>query len=213
VSDLANCKRCSLHQHRTNVVFGADILKNSVGKARIVFIGEAPGRDEDKQEVPFVGKAGQLLQKIIKGIGLEEEDYYITNTVKCRPVKSGTNKNGKPTITQTLKCASLLNKELNAIKPNLIITLGGYAKDRILDIPGPITPLENTLYWSETYKNVFVMLHPANLIYDKEKYKPVFQKNVKKLKKIIKDMDILSPEAKVWEEIDTKKELLWLKVK
>ncbi len=213
MNSLANCKRCSLHQYRNNVVFNADILKKSAGKARIVFIGEAPGKDEDRLGVPFVGKAGKILHKIIEGIGLKEEDYYITNVVKCRPTKDEGRKNGKPTLTQILKCAPILNKELNVIKPNLIITLGAYSKDRILDIPGPITPIANQLYWSETYKNVYVMLHPASLIYDKEKYMPIFKEGIRMLKKVISDFDVLSPEVKFWEEINTKKELLWLSVR
>jgi len=115
--ELGDCTRCKLHRTRTNIVFG-------VGnpEARLMFVGEAPGEDEDLQGYPFVGKAGQLLTKMIEAMGLRREDVYICNTVKCRPPN---NRNPEP--DELNACEPFLKGQLGAVKPEAIVTLGKFA--------------------------------------------------------------------------------------
>lgn len=201
---LSECKRCSLSKTRLNVV-----KPRGSTKSRIVFVGEAPGKNEDKIGKPFIGKSGYWMDRILKSLGLSSpNDYFITNVIQCRPVDSKGN-NGKPTIGQILKCAPILNIQLNRVRPNLIIVMGGYAKDRLLNIPGPIGNYAGQLFWSEVYKNIFVMYHPATLVYNKKKYKPIFKKHLKILKRIIRDMDIMG-EKKYWKKIGKNDGVGWL---
>ena len=118
------CRRCPLgNQGRINVVFGS-----GDPNAKLMFIGEGPGRDEDKQGLPFVGRAGKLLTKIINSIGLQRKDVYITNVVKCRPPKNRT-----PTLEESSTCKSLmLFQQINIIQPSIICTLGASATQAML---------------------------------------------------------------------------------
>jgi uracil-DNA glycosylase len=152
-TELGECTRCKLHKTRTNIVFG-------VGnpEARLMFVGEAPGEDEDLQGYPFVGKAGQLLTKMIEAMGLRREDVYICNTVKCRPPN-----NRNPEAEELLSCEPFLKGQLGAVKPEVVVTLGKFAAQALLREQTPITRLRG--HWRE-YEGIPVMptFHPAYLL-------------------------------------------------
>ena len=153
IDELGDCTRCKLHRTRTNIVFG-------VGnpEARLMFVGEGPGEDEDLQGLPFVGKAGQLLTKMIEAMGLRREDVYICNTVKCRPPN---NRNPEP--DELNACEPFLKGQLGAVKPEVIVTLGKFAAQSLLRDSTPITRLRG--HWRE-YEGIPVMatFHPAYLL-------------------------------------------------
>ena len=151
--DIGECTRCKLHKGRTNIVFGS-----GSEKARLMFVGEAPGEDEDVQGFPFVGKAGQLLTKMIEAMGLRRDDVYICNTVKCRPPN---NRNPEP--DELAACEPFLKGQLAAVKPEAIVTLGKFAAQALLRDATPITRLRG--HWRE-YEGIPVMptFHPAYLL-------------------------------------------------
>jgi uracil-DNA glycosylase len=150
---LGDCKRCKLCSGRKNLVFG-------VGnpQARLVFVGEGPGAEEDNQGIPFVGAAGQLLTKMISAMGHTRDEVYICNVVKCRPPG---NRNPEPDEIQA--CQPFLEAQLNAIRPSVIITLGKFAAQTLLRTDTPITRLRGQ--WRE-YVGVPLMptFHPAYLL-------------------------------------------------
>jgi len=152
-TELGECTRRKLLKTRTTIVFG-------VGnpEARLMFGGEAPGEDEDLQGFPFVGKAGQLLTKMIEAMGLRRDDVYICNTVKCRPPN---NRNPEP--DELLACEPFLKGQLGAVKPEAIVTLGKFAAQSLLRESTPITRLRGQ--WRE-YEGIPVMptFHPAYLL-------------------------------------------------
>ncbi len=151
--ELGDCTRCKLHGGRKNIVFG-------VGNpnADLVFVGEAPGGDEDIQGEPFVGAAGQLLTKMIAAMGYRREDVYICNVLKCRPPY---NRNPEPDEVQS--CEPFLKKQLAAIAPRMIVTLGKFASQAICREDTPITRLRGN--W-RSYEGITVMptYHPAYLL-------------------------------------------------
>ena len=152
-AELGECTRCKLHQGRNKIVFG-------IGdpKARLMFVGEAPGEDEDLQGEPFVGKAGGLLTKMIDAMGLSREQVYICNTVKCRPPN---NRNPEP--DELSSCEPFLKGQLAAVKPEAIVTLGKFAAQALLRDQTPISRLRGT--WRE-YEGIPLMptFHPAYLL-------------------------------------------------
>jgi DNA polymerase len=164
--DLGECTRCRLHAGRTNVVFG-------VGnpRARLMFIGEGPGADEDAQGEPFVGRAGQKLNDMIRAIGLERAQVYIANVVKCRPPD---NRDPKPDEIAT--CSPFLVGQIEAIRPAVIVTLGSPATRTLLNTKIGITRLRGT--WHE-YRGLPVMptYHPAYLLraYTEENRRKVWE--------------------------------------
>jgi len=151
--ELGDCQRCKLHQRRTNIVFG-------VGEpnARLMFIGEGPGADEDRLGEPFVGKAGQLLTRIIEAMGLSREQVYIANIVKCRPPE-----NRDPEPDEVAACEPFLAKQVAFVAPEVIVTVGRVASHALLNLRTPITRLRGT--WQK-YRGILVMptLHPAYLL-------------------------------------------------
>ena len=151
--ELGECTRCKLHRSRTNIVFG-------VGNpaADLVFVGEAPGYDEDRQGEPFVGAAGQLLDKMIAAMGLLREDVYIANCLKCRPPQ-----NRDPEPDEVAACEPFLRKQLEAIAPRLIVTLGKFAAQTLLRTEAPISALRGR--WHR-YHGIPLMptFHPAFLL-------------------------------------------------
>ena len=151
--EIGDCTRCPLHERRSNLVFG-------VGNpnARLMFIGEAPGAEEDRKGEPFVGKAGQLLTKMIHAMTLRREDVYIANVVKCRPPG---NRDPKPDEIAT--CRGYLDKQIDAVAPELIVCLGRVAPSALLGRDVRITKERGT--WHE-YRGVPVLLtlHPAYLL-------------------------------------------------
>src|SRR5438552_6509661 len=152
-TDLGDCTRCPLHaQGRTQIVFG-------VGnpEADLMFVGEAPGADEDIQGFPFVGRAGQLLTKIIEAIGLRREDVYIANVIKCRPPG---NRNPEPDEVAT--CEPFLFRQIDVIKPEAIVALGTFAARALLRTLDPISRLRGRVYDYRGAKLV-PTFHPAYL--------------------------------------------------
>jgi len=148
------CTRCKLHKlGRTQVVFG-------VGnpEARLMFVGEAPGADEDEQGVPFVGRAGQLLTKIIEAIDLKREDVYIANVIKCRPPQ---NRNPEPDEVDS--CEPFLFQQIDAIKPRVIVALGKFGAQTLLRSQDPISRLRGRVFDYRGAKLV-PTFHPAYLL-------------------------------------------------
>jgi uracil-DNA glycosylase len=158
--DLGDCRRCGLCHARNNIVFG-------VGNpdAHLVFVGEAPGADEDAQGEPFVGKAGQLLTKMIEAMGYAREDVYICNVIKCRPPG---NRNPEP--DEVAACEPFLKAQLGAIRPRMIVALGKFAAQCLLRDDTPISRLRGNL---RTYEGIQLMptFHPAYLLRDPSKKK------------------------------------------
>ena len=153
-SDLGDCTRCKLHTlGRKQIVFG-------VGNpdADLMFVGEAPGADEDIQGEPFVGRAGQLLTKIIEAIGMTREDVYIANVIKCRPPG---NRNPEPDEVE--QCEPFLFRQIDTIKPKVIVALGKFAAQCLLRTTEPITRLRGREY---QYRDAILMptYHPAYLL-------------------------------------------------
>src|SRR4030043_576232 len=134
--ELGDCKRCKLHRARTTIVFG-----EGNKKAKLMFIGEGPGYDEDVQGRPFVGRAGQLLTKIIQSINLPREEVYITNIIKCRPPQ---NRNPEPDEIEC--CNPFLLKQINAIQPQIICALGTFAAQTLLKTDTKISALRGRFY-------------------------------------------------------------------
>ena len=151
--DLGECTRCKLHEQRTKLVFG-------VGnpRARLMFIGEGPGADEDAQGEPFVGRAGKKLNEMIKAIGLAREDVYIANVVKCRPPG-----NRDPESDEVATCSPFLFRQIAAIRPRVIVTLGAPAARTVLGFKGGISKIRGT--W-QSCRGIDVMptYHPAYLL-------------------------------------------------
>lgn len=168
-----HCLKCGLAGTRKNVVFGAGSIN-----ARLVFIGEAPGREEDIQGKPFVGEAGKLLTKIIDAMGLKREDVYICNILKCRPPN-----NRNPLPEEISSCIDYLNKQIQYIKPKIICGLGKFASQTLLDTQIPITKLRGN--WHE-FKGIRFMptYHPAYLLRNPRDKKFVWQD----MKKIMEEL-------------------------
>ena len=150
----ADCSRCKLHRlGRTQVVFG-------VGNptADLMFVGEAPGADEDIQGEPFVGRAGQLLTKIIEAIGLRREDVYIANVIKCRPPG---NRNPEPDEVE--ECEPFLFRQIDTVKPKVIVALGKFAAQCLLRTNDPITRIRGREF---KYRDAILIptYHPAYLL-------------------------------------------------
>src|SRR4030095_8402254 len=129
--DIGDCQRCKLAPTRTNIVFGS-----GNPNAELVFVGEAPGYEEDQQGLPFVGAAGQLLTKIIESTGVKREDVYICNILKCRPPN---NRNPEP--DEVLACSPFLKRQIASIRPRIVCCLGKFAAQTMLRNAAPITRL------------------------------------------------------------------------
>src|SRR3989338_6662497 len=143
-TEIGNCKRCKLCNGRNTIVFG---IGNS--SAELMFIGEGPGADEDAQGEPFVGRAGQLLTKIIQAMGMKREDVYIGNVIKCRPPN---NRNPEPDEIET--CLPFLLKQIVEIRPRIIVTLGAIATKALLKTEVPITKIRGKfLEWEPKHIN------------------------------------------------------------
>lgn len=153
-ADIGDCTRCKLHTlGRKQIVFG-------VGNpdADLMFVGEAPGADEDVQGVPFVGRAGQLLTKIIEAIGLTRDDVYIANVIKCRPPQ-----NRNPEQDEVDTCEPFLFRQIDVIKPKVIVALGTFAARALLRTLDPISRLRGHVYEYRGAK-LIPTFHPAYLL-------------------------------------------------
>jgi DNA polymerase len=168
------CDRCKLHAlGRRQVVFG-------VGNpnAALMFVGEAPGADEDEQGEPFVGRAGQLLTKIIEAIGLKRQDVYIANIIKCRPPG---NRNPEPDEVE--QCEPFLFRQVEAIKPKVIVALGKFAAQSLLRTTDPITRLRGRAF---NYRGATLVptFHPAYLLRNPASKREVWE-DMKKVRAIL----------------------------
>jgi DNA polymerase len=163
--EMANCRLCQLAKTRHNLVFG-----DGNSHAQIVFVGEAPGADEDEQGLPFVGRAGQLLTDIIvKGMKLDRKDVYICNILKCRPPG-----NRNPLPDEISKCEPFLKKQLQIISPKIICALGTFAAQTLLKTDIPISALRGRFH---SYEGIKLMptYHPAYLLRNPSAKKPVWE--------------------------------------
>jgi len=152
---VLTCTRCVLHKERTQAVFG-------VGSrvADWMFVGEAPGRDEDRQGEPFVGRAGKLLNSIIAAMGMKREDVYIANINKCRPPE-----NREPRPDEADACRPYLEKQIAMIRPRLIVALGKTAAQNLLKVETPIGRMRGQRYeYPDPKVPVVVTYHPAYLL-------------------------------------------------
>jgi DNA polymerase len=155
---IADCTRCPLSQGRTQVVFGA-----GNPHADLMFVGEAPGFHEDKNGVPFVGAAGQLLGKLLAGIGLQRDDVYIANVLKCRPPG-----NRDPLPEEIAACESHLFKQLELIRPKVVATLGNFATKLLSGRPDGITRVhgrEQQVVLGGNAVTLYPIFHPAAALY------------------------------------------------
>lgn len=161
--DIGECVRCPLHQGRTKIVH-----TEGNRQARLMFVGEAPGADEDASGRPFVGRAGQLLNKIIEAIGLKREDVLIGNVNRCRPPQNRT-----PTTDEARTCKPFLLREINIARPDVIVVLGNTAMKNLLDTKEGITRLRGEF---QDYRGIKVMptFHPAYLLRDPSKKREVW---------------------------------------
>jgi len=162
---LGDCRRCGLCEGRRQIVFG-------VGEpsAEVMFIGEGPGAEEDQQGEPFVGKAGQLLTRIIEnGMGLARQDVYIANIVKCRPPN-----NRDPAPDEVEACEPFLQAQIRVVQPKVLIALGKYAAQTLLGVQTPITRLRGR--WAK-YQGIPLMptFHPAYLLRNPAEKRPVWE--------------------------------------
>ncbi len=193
--DLGDCTRCVLHQQgRKQIVFG-------VGdpKAELMFIGEAPGADEDQQGEPFVGRAGQLLNNMIKAMGLEREQVYIANIIKCRPPNNRT-----PEREECETCSPFLMRQVATIKPKVIVALGAVAAKTLLAINDSMSNLRGRWYEfrpagarsndpSWTSAKLAVTYHPAFLLRDPRQKKEAW----KDLQMVMKELGLKAPAKSV----------------
>ena len=173
-SDLGECRRCRLSTGRTNIVFGT----GDAG-ARLVFVGEGPGYEEDQKGEPFVGAAGQLLTRIIQAIGFTREKVYICNIVKCRPPA-----NRNPMPDEIAACTPFLQRQIRSIQPDIICALGTFAAQTLLNTKAPISKLRGSFH---DYKGTKVLptYHPAFLLRNPEKKRDVWED----MKKLMKALD------------------------
>jgi len=161
---LAGCPRCKLSRTRRNIVFG-----QGNPKADLMFVGEAPGRDEDEQGLAFVGKAGQLLTKIIEAMGKKREDVWICNILKCRPPD-----NRNPEADEVAACMPFLEEQIRLISPRAIVTLGTFAAQAVLGTDEPIGRLRGR-WQSSRGVRVMPTFHPAFLLRSPDRKKDVWE--------------------------------------
>lgn len=152
-ADIGECTRCKLHEHRTHIVFG-----EGNPRADLMFVGEGPGADEDATGRPFVGRAGQLLDRMIEAIGMKREQVYIANIVKCRPPG-----NREPEPDEVATCEPFLYRQINVIKPRLVVALGGVATKTLLRTKAPISKLRGRFFDFRGTK-LLPTFHPAFLL-------------------------------------------------
>jgi len=175
-AEIGDCTRCKLHAlGRRQIVFG-------VGnpQADLMFVGEAPGADEDLQGIPFVGRAGQLLTRIIEAIGLERDDVYIANVVKCRPPE-----NRNPEQDEVGTCEPFLFQQIAAVKPKVLVALGKFAAQTLLRTLDPISRLRGRVYDYRGAK-LIPTFHPAYLLRNPASKREVWE-DMKLVKKLLGD--------------------------
>jgi DNA polymerase len=172
-SDLIDCRRCVLSETRTNIVFG-------VGNptAEVMFIGEAPGKQEDLGAEPFIGAAGQYLNSLLALAGLKREEIYIANVLKCRPPE-----NRDPRPEEIEVCTPFLREQVRAIGPEILVTLGNFATRFILKTDRGITGLRGQVHLTGRF-SVLPIFHPAAAIYDRSK-EPIMEDDFRLLGRLV----------------------------
>jgi DNA polymerase len=175
-TDIGDCTRCKLHAlGRRQIVFGV-----GSAEADLMFVGEAPGADEDIQGIPFVGRAGQLLTRIIEAIGLRREDVYIANVIKCRPPG-----NRNPEQDEVETCEPFLFQQIDIIKPKVIVALGTFAARALLRTLDPISRLRGRVYEYRGAK-LIPTFHPAYLLRNPASKREVWE-DMKLVRKLLKE--------------------------
>lgn len=175
-AELGDCRRCPLWRTRNHIVFG-----EGNPRAKIMFIGEAPGAMEDRTGRPFVGKAGGLLTDIIeKGMGMKRSDVYIANILKCRPPG-----NRDPLPSEVEKCIGFLHEQINVVRPDIIIALGRVATQNLLETSTPISKLRGRFH---DFMGIKLMptYHPSYLLQNPSKKRDVWED----IKKVLKEMGL-----------------------
>ena len=172
-NSVSHCQKCPLGNMRKNIVFGSGDIN-----AKLMFVGEAPGHEEDIQGMPFVGEAGVLLTKIIQAMGIKREDVYICNILKCRPPQ-----NRNPLPEEILMCMDYLYAQIDSVKPKVICGLGKFASQTLLKTEIPISRLRGS--WHE-YRGIKFMptYHPAYLLRNPQDKKLVWED----MKKIMNEL-------------------------
>ncbi|MGB4441863.1 MAG: uracil-DNA glycosylase [Coriobacteriia bacterium] len=179
---IGDCHRCPLGDTRTTLVFG-------IGDphARLMFVGEAPGRNEDLRGEPFVGSAGKLLDELLGSIGIDRSEVYIANVLKCRPPG-----NRDPQAEEVAICTPFLNEQVRLIAPEVIATLGNHATHHVLGTQRPISALRGRLFHVDG-RRVVPIFHPAAALYDQSKRAVLFD-DFKRLRAVL-DASTAPPEG------------------
>ncbi len=172
--DLGECTRCKLHQAgRHHIVFGV-----GSPRARLMFVGEGPGADEDMQGIPFVGRAGQLLTRIIESIGMTRDEVYIANVIKCRPPG---NRTPEPDEIET--CEPFLLRQIASIRPKVVVALGAVAARSLLRTNEPISHIRGRMY-KYGFALVMPTFHPAFLLRSPDRKRDVWE-DMKKVRALL----------------------------
>ena len=171
--DLGDCRRCTLCQDRTHIVFGS-----GNPQARLVFVGEGPGADEDRQGLPFVGRAGQLLTRMIEAIQMRRDEVYICNVVKCRPPKNRT-----PLEEEVAACSPFLDRQLAVLQPEVVCCLGLTAAQTLLQVRTPIGRLRGKIH-SFRGARLVATYHPAYLLRNPAAKRDVWE-DLKKIRSLL----------------------------
>jgi DNA polymerase len=175
-ADLGDCRRCKLAGGRSNIVFGS-----GNPRAELMFVGEAPGADEDEQGLPFVGRAGQLLTRIIEAMGMRREDVYICNILKCRPPN-----NRNPESDEIGACEPFLFRQIASVKPKVICALGTFGAQTLLRTKEPISRLRGQFI---DYRGAKLMatFHPAYLLRNPNEKRKVWE-DVQKIRDYLRSL-------------------------
>jgi uracil-DNA glycosylase len=181
LEDIGDCTRCKLHKGRNKLVFG-----DGSATAKLVFVGEGPGADEDKQGIPFVGRAGKLLTQMIEAMGLQRKDVYICNVVKCRPPE---NRTPEPDEVQT--CSPYLLRQIDVINPKVIVCLGAVAAKALLETNRGVSQYRGE--WQEWRgRKLMATYHPAYLLRNPAAKSEVW----KDLQKVMAELGLALPKKK-----------------
>ena len=164
-AEIGDCTRCRLCQGRTHLVFGT-----GSPRARLMFVGEGPGFEEDRQGIPFVGRAGQLLNRILEAMRMRREDVYIANVVKCRPPE-----NRAPLPDESATCLPFLMRQIEIIRPRVVCGLGGVAVQALLNRTVSISRIRGTIQTLPDGTLLMPTFHPAYLLRNPEKKKEVWE--------------------------------------
>ena len=179
---LSDCKLCPMLVSTRNRIVSA----TGTFKTDIMFIGDAPGKEDDKEGVPFVGRAGKVFNRILEYLGLSRETVFITYVIKCKPMEPNSKKNRQPTPQEMLNCSKWLELEIKKVKPKLIVVMGSVALEKITGLRY-IMRHHGRAIKSERHKcYIFPSLSPAATLYDPTGTNEMLKVDLKKLKRLIK---------------------------